>query len=381
MFGSTLPPHQTLAPSALSKAGYRTVAISANAFISKRSSFAQGFTEFLDAQALLSQGRKGKVRGTTVVKTLDEWLNKQQDVRSSPLFLYLHFMDPHWPYGPEEQFLSQVLPRFGEASELKRLIGELYFGQLRLEGNTSTELQNALRALYAGEVLATDAALEELFVLLERHRLAENALIVLTADHGEELFDRGHLGHGRTLFEEVVRVPLLVWFPGQKKRIDIHHVVSHTDVLPTSLDVAGITSPLIGAEYRGRSLVACGPTTSWATRLQRWVGRKKCGDSSRLIWLELLPMKELHSTAPLHRAAVIRDMQKLLVLHDGSIQRVDLASDPREQHIAPLHDRRFENLEAAWDDFRERLTSEPPPPVMTPDAATREHLRVLGYGD
>lgn len=382
MFGSTLRAEQIQAPRLFSEAGYSTVAFSANAFLSKGSSFARGFAEFIDANTLLGPGRKGKVRAASVVKALDEWLGKRREIRGTPVFVYVHLMDPHWPYGPADEFLSQVLPRFGDPSELRRLIGELYFGPLRLEGEVAPDLQSAVRALYAGEVLATDRALEELFTVLERHDLTRNALIVLTADHGEELFDHNHLGHGRTLYEEVIRVPLLVWFPGQQKRIDIHDVVSLMDLFPTSLELAGLQLNGDNELHGGRSLAACAPTSSWATRFQRWLGRKKCEDPSRTVIAELLPLKAQAATPPSHRAAVIRNSLKLFVASDGTLQRYDLMSDPRELGPVELPSQSFKELEAAWNEFRKSLASAAPPAArITPDAATREQLRALGYGD
>lgn len=382
MFGSELHAEGPLVARTLFDAGYRTMGISANAFISGSSSFARGFAEFVDVHVLAPAGAKDKIRATSVIKALDQWLNQQHNTQRAPLFLYLHLMDPHWPYAPPEEFLSQALPRFGNPSELRKLIGELYFGKLSLEGNVSTAIQNAIRALYAAEVMATDRALEELFAVLERHGLTSNAFIALTADHGEELFEHGHIGHGRTVFEEVLRVPLLLWFPEQKERVDIHAVVSHTDLLPTSLELAGVRVPVFDGSYPGRSLAACAPPKSWAKRLQKWFGGQECADNSRSVIAELLPLKARVPVPPLHRAAIVQGTQKLLVSSDGTMSRFDVLGTLAELDTLQPRNPGFDVLEKRWAEFEKRAVGAPPPVARTtPDPATRERLRALGYGD
>ncbi|MCX8070883.1 MAG: sulfatase [Candidatus Binatia bacterium] len=367
---------------AFARSGYRTLAISANAFVARSSIFSTGFATFVDTKDLLGPDRKGKVRAEEALRVLDQWLSEHQHGDSSPLFLYLHLMDPHWPYGPKDEFFSQVLPRYGEPERLRKLTGELYFGQLRLDGNVPPEARNAVRALYAGEVLATDRALADLFDVLERHGIAKHMLLIITADHGEELFDHDHIGHGRTLYEEVVRVPLLTWFPGQKQRVDVHTPVSLIDILPTSLEVAGVQRPRASLKFNAISLAGCAPASSWLSRIRKWIARERCGEPHRAVFAELLPLRAAPAAAPKHRAAVVQGRYKLLIALDRTIAAFGLGNTLQEVDGTVVPAERLEELKSAWTAFQEQLAAAPRAvPIVTPDAATREQLRALGYGD
>jgi arylsulfatase len=107
-------------------------------------------------------------------------------------------------------------------------------------------------ALYDGEIAFTDSAVGELLRGLEERNLSDNTLIVLLADHGEEFFEHGGKGHHRTLFEEVILVPLIFRWPG---RLDAGRVITDQvrliDVMPTLLALAAVTPPV---EVMGRDL-------------------------------------------------------------------------------------------------------------------------------
>lgn len=135
-------------------------------------------------------------------------------------FLLVHLMEPHEPWfghpatGRPYRRVDHPAPDPAEA--------------------------DALRALYAGEVAHVDAELGRFFAGLEEAGLYDEALIVVTADHGEELGDRGGWWHGTTLHDEQVRVPLLVKLPGQERAgTRIPWQVRQIDIAPTLVDSAG----------------------------------------------------------------------------------------------------------------------------------------------
>ena len=115
-------------------------------------------------------------------------------------------------------------------------------------------------ALYDGGVRSFDRHLGELLDFLEARGLDQRTILVLTSDHGEQLGDAGRPApfgdgfynvHGHTLFEELVRVPLIVRLPGQREGRRIPAVTASIDVMPTILDVLGLPAP---PEVQGRSL-------------------------------------------------------------------------------------------------------------------------------
>jgi arylsulfatase A-like enzyme len=114
-----------------------------------------------------------------------------------------------------------------------------------------------LVARYDAEIAATDAALRELFRGLADLGVRDRSLVVITADHGEEFLEHGYVEHGWTLYEEVLRVPLLFWAPGALAPARVRARASHVDVVPSLLDLLGITRD--GPKLDGLALFEMGP--------------------------------------------------------------------------------------------------------------------------
>jgi arylsulfatase A-like enzyme len=113
-----------------------------------------------------------------------------------------------------------------------------------------------LRAQYDGEIRWTDEHVGQLFRLLHERGLWDGALVIVTADHGEEFFDHGEKGHKNNLYAETVRIPLFVKYPGQREGRRDARLASQVDVLPTVLEVAGVEAEF---PVHGRSLRAPDP--------------------------------------------------------------------------------------------------------------------------
>ncbi len=128
----------------------------------------------------------------------------------------MHYFDPHGPYQPPEEHRKGA-PR--DDSEVERL-----------------------RWLYEGEVRYVDHAVGRVFDALKQAGLYEDALIILTSDHGEEFGEHGGYLHGRTLYQEVLHVPLLVRMPGGAGARRLASYVPTHALLPTVLDVLGISA-------------------------------------------------------------------------------------------------------------------------------------------
>jgi len=113
--------------------------------------------------------------------------------------------------------------------------------------------ENAV-ALYDGEILFTDQHIASVIEAIESRGLASNTLVVVTSDHGDEFFEHGGKGHGQTLYDEVLRVPLIVRLPGRiPAGLRVREQVRHLDIAPTLLSFAGIDARLRGHDL-GRRL-------------------------------------------------------------------------------------------------------------------------------
>lgn len=154
--------------------------------------------------------------------------------RNETFFLWVHFLDPHTPYDPPERFRDERAPKTGR-----------YLGDGASAGISRRLSQEEARALYEGEIRYLDESIGRILDAIESNDLMDDTVVAFCADHGEELWDRGKLGHGHTMYNEVVGVPLIVAGPTIEPRI-IREPVSTISVLPTLLDVANVPGPVTG---------------------------------------------------------------------------------------------------------------------------------------
>jgi arylsulfatase A-like enzyme len=169
--------------------------------------------------------------------------------RDKPFFLYVHYMDPHAPYDPPMRFRSEEKgpwPMFypyagGERWGVPQLTGDFAIAE---------EDRDYVASLYNGEIRYMDAGVGQLISELDRLGLRENTYICFTSDHGEELWEHGEWGHGQSVYNELVQVPLI--FQGPDIRPNrIPGAVSAIDLLPTLADLTGCEAD---PGWRGRSL-------------------------------------------------------------------------------------------------------------------------------
>ncbi|HUG55147.1 MAG TPA: sulfatase-like hydrolase/transferase [Vicinamibacteria bacterium] len=301
----------------LKSAGYRTGAFVSAFTLDSRFGLDRGFDVYDDAFAAPGGPLALPERsGSETVKAAVRWLREGD---SRPSFAWVHLYDPHAPYAPPEPFASRFASR-----------------------------------PYAGEVAATDAALEPLLgPMLEAAR--PDTLVVLTSDHGESLGEHGERTHGLFAYEATLRVPLVLFAPRVLPAVEVEAVVGHADLLPTILDTLALPVP---ADLPGRSLLPL-------------VGGTQ-GPSPPL-YFEALSASANRGWAPL--TGVLRGKEKYIELPLPELY--DLGSDPAEERnlVASLP-ARVERLQAALRGFP---SAEAVPARAEEDRTTREALRALGY--
>ncbi len=356
--GGTLPigaDSDTLA-SRLWAAGYETAGFTGGGYVSARLGFSAGFTLYTDPGVL----PYWQPPFSEIVGQAQRWLQRPG---SGPFFLFLHTYEVHLPYQPAPQFADLFVKPDGPFAD-----GVTGVEILSREDPLSTDELQQLIAHYDGGIRSMDTALGTLLVLLEERGWAANTCIVLTSDHGEEFGEHGDFFHHRAkLYEELVRVPLILHCPALLPAgTVIDTPVSLVDIMPTLLDLAGLPAapgidgrsllPLIaGGEWPARSLVSeCDGHIAEETGTARAM---RLGDR-----------KFITSTVPTH---VTEEL-------------FDLARDPGEQQNL-VSDASTEL--AAMRTALQSALARPAAPrrearqVPTPDAATRERLRALGYSE
>jgi arylsulfatase A-like enzyme len=247
--GDKLDPSLVYLPPLLKRRGYHTFAILNSPVVSLPFRFGRGYDMTYTYYELRDERRRAPDFGpaSEVSYVWREFVETQlQEAGQRPFFLFLHEIDPHSPYDPPEPFASRhdtgLMAGFNISS----------FATLDPRQFDAGEMEY-LRGLYRGEVAYVDAWLGELMDVLDETGLATRTLLVLVSDHGEEFFEHGGVGHGKTVYEEQLRVPFLMSLPGvlpEGRRIDVEAQL--VDVAPTLLDLLGAEIP---AAMQGRSLL------------------------------------------------------------------------------------------------------------------------------
>jgi arylsulfatase A-like enzyme len=163
-----------------------------------------------------------------------DWIEDRLALIPQPFFGYFHFLPPHGPYNTPLDFIN----RFSNDGFIPIEKPQDVF----TEGESRIQLLKK-RVEYDEFLLYVDREFNRLFNYMETSGLLENTWVVFTSDHGE-MFERGLSGHNtHALYQPLLRVPLLIFEPGRKTRMDIHTPTSAVDVLPTLLHVTGHNIP------------------------------------------------------------------------------------------------------------------------------------------
>jgi len=354
----------------LQRGGYRTIGFANNANVSAAFNFQQGFDEYHylapdfffaadepAAQLALYSGLR-LVRERFLARRLDvrhyyqpaedvtaavrRWLDARP-VEREPLFLFVHYMDPHDPYFAH--------PFGGEA--VARVANP----------NPAPELAEKLHRLYAGEVAYLDQHLGVLFDDLRRRGLWEKTLVVLTADHGEEFQEHGGWWHGKTLYDEQVHVPLLVKPPGRHGGRSMDELATSLDIAPTILAAAALPlSPILPGHVL--------PLDGGAPPARRSVFAEEDLEGNVLQAVRTLEWKLISANADNPRGLAAEELYALM--RDPAERTNVLRTAPAEAEMM-----RAELGRSVLEARAHAGASE----QGGGDAATHERLRALGYVD
>lgn len=215
-------------------AGYLTAGFIGNKTLHTGNGFDRGFETFYtpptdDSDPML-------LHADEINRRALPWLRAHE---AAPFFLYLHYIDPHDPYeNPETPGGRSAYDPDYQGPVTGRFVHGIYAGRIELSDVEADTRQIA--ALYDSEIHYVDARIGELLAAIPPEMLART-LVVLTADHGEELHDHGGWKHGQTLYQEQIHVPLLARWDGRIAASSrLTSPVRLLDIVPTLLDAAGV---------------------------------------------------------------------------------------------------------------------------------------------
>ncbi|MCX7973702.1 MAG: sulfatase [Candidatus Aminicenantes bacterium] len=242
-----IPNHVISLAEILSRNGFFCGAITGGGFVSPKYGFDRGFDYYNEAEGSVDSINSAEL----VFRAAKEWIEKNQD---KDFFLFLHTYQIHSPYASPEPYRQTFLSAqtVFEEIHLERYLG----GKGAIFRSLSEAERRNIIDLYDNEIRYTDEALiGPLLNWLKEKGLFDRLMIILTSDHGEEFYDHGAWVHGAHLYQESIRIPLIIKFPHnwyQGERID--QIVRITDIAPTILEVLGWKKS-IPDNWHGQSLL------------------------------------------------------------------------------------------------------------------------------
>jgi choline-sulfatase len=253
-----------------------------------------------------------------------------------PFFLWRHYLDTHLPYDPPGA--PPIAPSQDSAAAARlTLVKTLPAIPASAAAFEMSDLP-AIRTLYDAQFQVFDGWFKSLWTFLEKTGLRQSTIIVLTTDHGEELLERGHVGHASTtraghLHEEIAHIPLIIWLPETLNRSPsastTTHMSSHLDIMPTIFELLGVEPT---APFEGQNLFNLSGDRIWT------------GLTSKAGFAEENPNAIREFIAAIKDG----DDKAQIFLQDGVVTTsalYNLRADPKERHnLAPEYPERLKRL-------------------------------------
>jgi arylsulfatase len=331
----------------LRRRGYHTLGASTNEWVSPVFGFDRGFDRFVMDR---------NFPGPKLVRELLPALDRLEP----PFFLYVHLVDPHSPYRPAAGWDGRPLSAALQAA-----------GPVTVEEIDTTQRYPRPAAflsratdLYDGGIRAADDALRALVERLRRRGLMRSTILVVTADHGEALGEHDHMGHGQTLYQELLRIPLVIDAPHRFRGGRRPGRASLLDVAPTLAELLGWPREPGDPGFDGVSLVPLLAGTRPAAASRPFLEHLDFTDGAAL--------------------ALLAGDRKL-ILEKGRNQLFDLAKDPGERHDrlaapTPADAAVFARLSAELGAmYNAAARAGLPRGGASQDAALQRRLAALGY--
>lgn len=258
----------------------------------------------------------GRKTAAMVNRDFLSWLSHNNQ---KPFFVFLNYMDAHEPYMPRPPFDI----KFGQKTPRKNYLTIRWMHQgarLDKEAMSPLEIQAELDA-YEGSIAYLDQELGSLFDELNRQKVLDNTLVVITADHGEQFGEHGGIfTHGNSLYLQVMRVPLLISFPSRvPSNISVREPVTLRDLSATIVDLIPLGNK---NRFPGKSLA------------QLWNGTANADNATRSPLLsEVTVGPDTHPQDPLSKGdmrSLVVDRKHYILNGDGSEEVYDLDADPQE---------------------------------------------------
>lgn len=382
-WGSPLSVHFETLAERLAQKGFSTAAIVANtAYVTSKFGFDQGFEYFNQTYPKAAFQESGQSLRTALgavvkemfgvstelyssaeqVNTLTYSLLDELERKKRPFFLFLNYMDAHYPYVARPPF-DRHYPARDNLPSMREYVG-IYRRVLTEEKGLSEEERENLIPRYDAGIAYLDFHLGKLLDHLRTRGVFDNSLIIVLADHGEAFGEKGLFGHGGvSVYQDQVAIPFIIKYPNSRVGDVVREPVSQVDVLPTVLDVLHEEMP---RGLDGMSLLRLNGLSQRSVFSESYPGHLAFQlNAERCRWIQ---------------RAILTGDKKLILSENGRKELFDVRVDPAEQtnlygHTTPLA-KELEKKIIAWQ--KEQMPAAPKP-SRTLDTGSLERLRSLGY--
>jgi arylsulfatase A-like enzyme len=373
----------------LSSNGYVTSGFTTNIHLSRRTGFERGFLHFVELNPSEVDPRLRRIKGgqrilqnelthtmlrpfgirmrparlyssaAEVTDNICQWVDRAE----APFFTWAHYMDVHWPYHLEESLLhpKDIAQAWVDLADMHGRAN--FHGRLEREKSFTASERDHFIALYEKSLEYLDEQVGRLILHIQNSPHGDNTVIILVADHGEEFLDHGRWGHWESnLFDEILRVPLIIWMRNGPHGQVIRQQVRLLDLMPTILDLCGCPAADGSLGSSMSSLLGYGES--------KYDGEETISEMRRDPW---------------HRVSVRTESFKYIwdSKRPDQPELYDLRNDPGEKQN--VHDRfpqEVRRFQASVDAHRLRVAAtEPARAVPKPklDENVARRLRDLGY--
>lgn len=350
----------------LQQEGYATAAFVSGPWMHPQFGFARGFDfynmESGSADAIRSHS---DITSPAITARVMEWLNHFDRKRN--FFLFIHYWDVHYDYIPPSPY-----DRIFDPDYTGNVDGKNFETDPGVNHELPEEDIRHLLALYDGEIAFTDKYIGMLFQRLIQLDLFDESLIIITSDHGDEFFEHKGKGHCTTLYDEVIRVPLIIRPPRGKDKTKIIPATARSiDIAATVLKFAGCTIP---DSFQGKNLPAVNPSHStenvcYPAFSETSVVRR--GPDGRPVMFE----------EDGHKLLVEQNLLKLIRENPGNTRELySIAGNPRETKNLLQDKPELNSLFADTINYYEKgLKGESDLEAVSLDEETQDQLKALGY--
>jgi arylsulfatase A-like enzyme len=374
----SLSPKRPAPVEVLASSGYNTAGFSTNPHVSINTAYNRGYHQFIDFVPTERETKLRNIKGgqfllrkpffhslmsifgvktrpvrlyspaSEITDSVIDWL---QDA-NTPFFVWLHYMDVHWPYFIEENLVKPI--EIAQAWQ-----------DMRKKQPQTEELIERYKDFYQQSLMYLDNQIGRLIEQLFKSGKINDTIIIIIADHGEEFMEHGRIGHKEmNLFDEIIKVPLIIHLPNQQHSQVIRHQVRTLDIMPTILELCGSER---GQKLEGQSFVSLFTDNGRTYNVQEvisemprpnWYRIAVRTDTFKYIWDDKYP-----------------EQSELYDLKNDPAERVEISADHPELV------RQFQDVVDQHLDYIAQISSEDQEPALKYDAAMVRRLQDLGYLD